>query len=144
MGFNVTTQNYSKAAQEGYTFNITLPDGQESDAKLTVIGDLSPEVQNYSKKKYKELTLKLKQAEDKNKKYEPSLEELEDEAIAGALLRLIGWDGFTETNDKGKEVPVPFSKEKAEEILREHSWLREQIYKEAGEVSNFTPKTCKN
>lgn len=137
MSFNLDKQDYSKAASEGYTFNLTLPDGQESDVKLTVIGDLSPEVQNYSKKKYKELNLKIKQAEGKNKKYDPSLEELEDDAIAGAVVRLIGWEGFTE----GKEdTPVKFSKEKAEEVLRQHPWIREQIYREASEVSNFTPK----
>lgn len=140
MSFNISKQDYSKSASLGFSFNLVLPDGQESDAKLTVIGDLSPEVQNYSKKKYKELNLKIKQAEGKNKKYDPSLEDLEDDAVAGALVRLVGWEGITETDAKDKEVPVTFTKEKAEEILRQHPWIREQIYKESGEVSNFTPK----
>lgn len=137
MSFNIEKMDYSKSASEGYSFNLVLPDGTESDAKLTVIGDMAPEVQNYSKKMYKELNLKMKQAKGKGKDFDPSLEELEDDAIQGALIRLIGWDGFTEGD---KDTPVKFSKEKAEEILRQHSWIREQIYKEAAEVSNFTPK----
>ncbi len=140
MGFNLDKQNYTTAAEEGFTFNLSLPDGTESDAKLTVIGDLSATVQNFSKKKYKELSLKIKQAEGKQKKYDPTLEELEDDAIAGALVRLIGWDGITEGE---KDTVVKFSKEKAEEILRQHPWIREQIYKESADVSNFTPKTSK-
>jgi len=140
MSFNIEKMDYSKSASDGYSFNLVLPDGQESDAKLTVIGNLSPEVQNFSKKKYKELNLKIKQAEGKNKKYDPSLEELEDDAIQGALVRLIGWEGFTEGD---KDTPVKFSKEKAEEILRQHSWIREQIYKESEDTANFTPKTSK-
>ena len=141
MAFNLDKQNYSKSAGDGYTFNLVLPDGEESDAKLTVIGELSSEVQNYSKKKYKELNLKLKQAEGKNKKYSPSLEEMEDDAVEGALVRLVGWEGITEGD---KDEPVKFSKEKAEEILRQHSWIREQIYKESYDVANFTPKSSKN
>lgn len=139
MGFNIQTQDYSVAAQQGYSFNLILPDGTESDAKLTVIGDMSPEVQNYSKKMYKELNLKMKQAKGKGKEFDPTLEEMEDDAVRGALLRLVGWEGITEGEGKD-EKPVKFSKEKAEEILRQHSWIREQIYKEAAEVSNFTPK----
>ena len=141
MGFNVSKQDYSVSASQGYTFNLVLPDGQESDAKLTIIGDLSPEVQNYSKKKYNELNLKIKQAKGKQKEYDPSIEDMENDAVAGALVRLIGWEGFTEGE---KDEPVKFSKEKAEEILRQHPWIREQIYREGADVSNFTPNPSKN
>lgn len=138
MSFDITQHDYSKAAEQGYSFDIILPDGSVSDAKLTVIGDLSPTVQNYAKRKYKEIKTQIEQAKRRGKEWEPTLEEAEDEAIEGALVRLIGWEGFTED---GKEVK--FSKEKAEEVLRKHTWLREQIYEEAKNVGNFTLKQSK-
>lgn len=140
MAFDIVTQNYSTAAEEGFTFDVVLPDGTVDDeAKLTVIGDLSATVQNYSKKKYKEIKSQVEAAKRRNKEWDPSLEEAEEEAVQGALVRLIGWEGITE---KGKKVD--FSKEKAAEILRQHSWIREQIYEEARNVANFTPKQSKN
>lgn len=135
MGFDLATQNYSTAAEQGFTFNLVLPDGTESDAKLTVIGDLSATVQNYSKRKYKEIKSQIDQAKRRGKEWEPSLEDAETEAIEGCLVRLIGWEGFT---DNGKKVE--FSKEKATEVLQQHPWIRELIYEASREVLNFTPK----
>lgn len=135
MAFDIKTQDYSKSAEQGFTFNIILPDGTESDAKLTVIGDLSATVQNYAKRKYKEIKSQIEAAKRRGKEWEPTLDEAEDESVEGALVRLIGWEGFEE---EGEEVK--FSKEKAAEVLKQHSWLREQIYTEAKNTANFTPK----
>lgn len=135
MSFDLSKQDYSKAAENGFTFELQLPDGTMSDAKLTIIGDLSATVQNYSKRKYKEIKSQIEAAKRRGKEWEPSLEDAEEEAVEGALVRLIGWDGITED---GKEVK--FSKEKATEVLKKHSWIREQIYEEAKNVQNFTPK----
>ena len=134
MAFDLQKQDYSKAAEQGFTFNLILPDGTESDAKLTVIGDLSATVQNYAKRKYKEIKSQIDAAKRRGKEWEPTLDEAEDESIEGTMVRLIGWEGFTE---EGKEVK--FSKEKAAEVLKQHSWLREQIYTEAKNTANFTP-----
>lgn len=139
MAFDLQTMDYSKAAEVGFTFELQLPDGTVSDAKLTIIGDLSATVQNYSKRKYKEIKSQIEAAKRRGKEWEPSLDDAEDEAIEGCLVRLIGWEGFTEGGKK-----VEFSKEKAKEVLKKHSWIREQIYKEASEVLNFTPRPSKN
>ena len=136
MSFDLQTQNYSVAAENGYSFNLQLPDGTESDAKLTIIGDLSATVQNYSKRKYKEIKSQIDAAKRRGKEWEPSLDDAESEAIEGCLVRLIGWEGFTEGGKK-----VEFTKEKATEVLKQHSWIREQIYEESKNVTNFTPKT---
>ena len=135
MAFDIITQNYSSAAEVGYSFELILPDGSVSDAKLTVIGDLSATVQNYVKRKYKEIKSQVDQAKRRNKDWEPTLEEATEDAIEGALVRLVGWEGFTENGKK-----VEFSKEKAKEVLTQHSWIREQIYEESKNVVNFTPK----
>jgi hypothetical protein len=64
-----------------------------------------------------------------------SLDEMEDLAIEAALVRLIGWRGILEGG-----TTVAFTKEKATEILKEHTWIREQIMEEAQNVTNFRPE----
>lgn len=139
MGFDIVKQDYSASSEAGFTFNLVLPDGTESDATLTILGDLSSTVKNYGKKKYKEITQQSKAAKSRGKEWEPTLDEAEEMAIEAALIRLIGWNGFEEEGKK-----VPFSKEKAAEVLKQHSWIRDIIMTEAANVSNFTPKTSKN
>lgn len=139
MAFDILNQDYSKSAEVGHSFELILPDGSVSDAKLTVIGDLSATVQNYVKRKYKEIKSQVDQAKRRGKEWEPTIEEATEDAIEGALVRLVGWEGFTENGKK-----VEFSKEKAKEVLTQHSWIREQIYEESKNVVNFTPKTSKN
>lgn len=133
--FDIVKQDFSKAAEAGYTFELKLPDGSLSGAKLTIIGDMSPQVKAYGRRKFTEFQARAATAKRKGKEDQIDLEEAEDAAIEGALVRLIGWEGITEN---GK--PVEFSKEKASEILRNHAWIREAIMEEASDVTNFRPK----
>lgn len=135
MAFDIVTQDFSATAEAGYTFELILPTGEDSGAKLTILGDMSKTVRAYSRKKIKEFQLQQQTARRKGKEVEPSIEELEEMAVEQALVRLIGWEGITE---KGKVVP--FSKEKAQEILTAHPWIREAIIDEAADVTNFRPK----
>ena len=64
-----------------------------------------------------------------------SLDEAEELAVEAALVRLVGWEGITES---GKEVK--FSKEKAQEILTQHQFIREAIMQESADITNFQPK----
>lgn len=139
MAFDLQTQDYSVAAEQGFTFELTLPDGTVSDAKLTILGDLSPTVKNYGKRKYKEFKSQQEAAKRRGKEWDISIDDAEEEAIEATLVRLIGWENFTEN---GKVVV--FSKEKAEEVLRKHSWIRDLIIEEAKNVANFTPKALKS
>lgn len=138
MAFDLSTQNYSTAAEGGYTFDLMLPDGTVSDATLTILGDLSPTVKNFGKRKYKEFKQQQESAKRRGKEWELSLDEAEEESIEAALVRLIGWNGITENGKK-----VEFSKEKARDTLKAHSWIRELIMSESNNVGNFTPKTSK-
>ena len=135
MAFDLQTQDYSKSAELGFEFELKLPTGEGSGAFLTVIGDYSPTVKQYSKRKYQEFTQRQAIAKRKGKEEELSLEDAENLAIEAALVRLIGWRGFTE---EGKEVK--FSKDKAREVLTQHSWIRDQIQDESSDVGNFKPK----
>ena len=71
-------------------------------------------------------------AKRKGKEEELTLDEAEEMAIETAIVRVIAWRGITED---GKEVP--FTKENAERIFLEHSWIREQISEAADQLLNF-------
>ena len=135
MAFDLQLQDYSKSSEVGYEFELKLPTGEGSGAFLTVIGDYSPTVKQYAKRKYQEFNQRQTIARRKGKEEELSLEDAENLAIEAALVRLIGWRGFTE---EGKEVK--FSKDKAREVLTQHSWIRDQIQEESSDVGNFKPK----
>ena len=135
ISFDIQKQDFSKSAELGYEFELKLPTGEGAGAFLTVIGDLSPTVKQYSRRKYQEFTQRQAIARRKGKEEELSLEDAEELAIEAALVRLINWRGFTED---GKEVK--FSKEKAREVLAQHAWIRDQIVEEASDVGNYKPK----
>jgi hypothetical protein len=135
MAFDVKIQDFSKSAEVGYEFELKLPTGAGSEAYLTVIGAQSPTVKQYAKRKFQEYQQRQQIAKRKGKEEEISLDEAEELAVEGALVRLVGWRGITE---EGKEVK--FSKDKAREILTQHPWIREQIMEESDFVGNFVPK----
>jgi len=135
--FDLQKQDFSKAAEAGYTFELKLPTGASSGAKLTILGAYSPTVKLYSKRKYQEYQQKEAIARRKGKEVDPmDLDEAEELAVESTLVKLINWQGITENG-----VEVPFSKEKAREVLTQHSWIREAIITESEDVSNFSPKT---
>lgn len=134
--FDLQKQDFSKSAELGYKFELKLPTGASSGAFLTVIGDLSPTVKAYSRKKFQEYQQKQAIAKRKGKDTEEmDLDEAEDLAVESTLVRLIDWSGITEGG-----VEVPFSKEKAREVLKQHAWIREAIITESADILNFQPK----
>lgn len=133
--FDLSKNNFAQAAEDGYEFELVLPTGEKSGAFLTIRGDQSKTVKAYARKKYSEFKMKEQAARRRGKDNDDmTIEEAEDLAIEAAIVRLIGWKGIT---DGGK--PVEFSKDAASSILREHSWIREQIMEEAGQILNFRP-----
>lgn len=136
MSFDLVKQDFSKAAEQGYTFELKLPTGAPSGANLTILGDMSPTVKNYSRKKFAEFQQKQAIAKRKNKEPEDmSLDEAEELAVESALVRLVGWNGIKENG-----ADVVFSKDKAAEVLKAHPWIREAIVQEASDVTSFCPK----
>ena len=139
MAFDLNQHNFSTSAQEGFTFALKLPTGADSGAKLTVLGELSPTVKTYSRKKFAEYQQRQVMLKRKGKEDEQiSLDEAEEMAVENALVRLVGWEGISE---EGKEIK--FTKEKAREVLTAHSWIRDSIISESQDVLNFQPKTLK-
>lgn len=134
--FDLSKQDFSKSAEIGYKFELKLPTGASSGAFLTVIGDMSPTVKAYSRKKFQEYQQKQAIARRKGKDTEEmDLDEAEELAVESTLVRLIDWEGITEGG-----VVVPFSKDKAREVLKNHAWIREVVLAESSDILNFQPK----
>lgn len=120
-------------AEAGYTFNIVMPDGTETEATITVRGASSPVVRAFGRKMYQEFKMKEQAAKRRGKDVEEmSLEEAEELSARSAAVRVIGWSGIGE---EGKEVK--FSKEEAERILQKYPFIREQVMTESDNVLNF-------
>lgn len=120
--FDIAKQNPVKAAEAGYEFEVVLPDGSKTDFKITVRGDNSPVVKNYSRRMYQEMKVQEQQAKRRGKEWELDLDEAEEMAAEAAAVRVISWEGLAEDGEV-----VPFSKEKAISLFKEHSWLRDQV-----------------
>lgn len=137
MSLDLAKTNLAEVADAGYEFEVTLPGtGDPTGAFITVRGEMSKAVKNYGRQKFREFQLKEQQAKRKGKPAdEMTLEEAEDLAIETAIVRVISWRGITEN---GKDVP--FTPENAERIFREHSWIRDQVMEESGQLLNFRPQ----
>lgn len=126
--------NLAQSAEAGHEFELLLPESKEKTGGfITVRGTLSPTVRNYAKRKYNEYQVRVQQAKRKGKEVEEiSIEDAEDLAIENAVNRIISWKGIGEG---GQEVP--FTKENAALILRQHSWIRDAIMEESENQLNF-------
>lgn len=137
--FDLSKNNLSVAAESGYEFELIMPTGEATGAFITVRGEQSPIVKQYSKKRYNDYQLSVNQAKRRGKEYDVSLDEAEDMAVEAAVTRIISWRNIAE---EGKEVP--FTKEAASKILKEHNWIREAVVETSSELLNFDPKKLKN
>lgn len=137
MSFDLSKNNFAETAEAGYEFELKLPGtGEGTGAFITIRGDQSKTVKAYARKKYAEFKLKEQQAKRRGKEAEDmTLDEAEELAIESAVIRVIDWKGIAES---GKDVP--FTKENAERIFKEHPWIREAVTEESGQLLNFRPK----
>lgn len=132
---DLSKNNLAEQAEAGYEFELLLPGTKDkTGAFVKVRGSNSKVVRAYARKKYQEMQLRDKMAKRKGKDDEMTIEEAEDLAIESAVMRVIGWKGIAEDNKE-----IAFSKENAERVLREHSWIREQIMEESEDLLNFRP-----
>ena len=134
MKFDLAQHNYTEIAEAGYKFELKLPGtGEGTGVFITVRGDQSKTVKAFGRKKYAEFKLREQQAKRRGKEAEDmTLEEAEELSIESAVIRVLGWEGITE---KGKDIP--FTKENAERIFKDFSWIKDQVLEEAGQLLNF-------
>ena len=130
--FDLEKNDQSVIAEAGYEFEVKLPNGQLTNAFITVRGSQSPVVRQYQKKKYNEYQMKVQAEKRKGREYELSLDDAEELSVEAAVVRVISFRGFSEG---GKEVV--FNAENTARILKKHEWLREQVTEEANQIYNF-------
>lgn len=135
MALDLAKTNLSEMAEAGYKFELTMPGTDEPlGAFIVVRGDEAPKVKAYGKKIFREMQNKDFQAQKKGRVSEPmSIEEAEAMAVDGAFVRMISWEGIEE---EGK--PVKFDEENVKRVLKQHSWIRQQVMDASSEISNFT------
>ena len=130
---DLAVKNLAEQSEAGYEFELLFPgSGDKTGAFVTVRGAQSKTSRACARKKYTEFRQKEQMARRKGREEEMSLDDAEDMAIETAIVRIIKWRGIAEAG-----VDVPFTKENAERILREHSWIREAVVEESDQLLNF-------
>jgi len=133
MAFDIKKTNLAEQAENGYEFEVKLPDGSSTDFYITVRGNLSPKVKKFSKDLFNQLQLKELQAKRKGKADQPvDLEEAEETLIKSAVARIVTWKGL---EDGGKVVDP--TQENFVRIMTELDWVRKQVLDESDNDANF-------
>lgn len=133
MALDLVKTNIAAEAESGYEFELLHPaTGEGTEGFLKIRGEKSKVVQNHARKVVTEMQKREKMAAGKNKTVELSIEDLEDMAVERAFVRIISWRGIQEDG-----VDLPFNKENAERILKDHPWIRESIMEESENLLNF-------
>lgn len=126
--------NIAEQCEKGYEFELLLPEIKTpTGAFITVRGLQAKSVRSWARREYAELQQRELVAKRRGREVDPiSLEEGEDYMVESAVQRIIGW---REIKDGG--VPVEFSADSARRILKEHSWIRDQVIQESDLLGNF-------
>lgn len=134
--FDLSKNNFSAIAENGFRHQMTLP-GTHTPTEwyVTIRGDESDVMRQFKRDSYNSNKQKEAMANRQGKLYEPTLAELEEFGIKNAVKRIITWEGLAIDG-----VEIPFSPEKAGEILKAHGWARDQIVEVSTNIFNFQPE----
>lgn len=129
---DLAKNNPAEIAEAGYEFEVVLPDGTVTDAKIKVRGTNSPAVRNFAKKSYTELQANEKRAKRQGKEYEMTVEEGEEFAVRSAAVRIISWSGIAENGEELQATPENISK-----VLTRYPFIRTQVMDNSDNIFNF-------
>lgn len=129
---DLAKNNPAEIAEAGFEFEVVLPDGTVTDAKIKVRGTNSPAVRNFAKKSYTELQNKENRAKRQGKEYEMSVEEAEEFAVRSAAVRVISWSGIAENGVELESTPENINK-----VLTRYPFIRNQVMTESDNIFNF-------
>lgn len=133
---DLVANNPSTIAEAGYEFNVVLPDGTATDAKIKVRGENSKKVRDYGRRIFQERQMQMQAARRRGKEPDDlTLAEAEEMAVAGAVVRVMSWTGIGEA---GKEIP--FTEENAARVLKDYPFIREQVMEASTDITNFRHK----
>ena len=133
MALDLAKTNIAAEAESGYEFELLHPaTGEGTGGFVKVRGERSRTVQQHARKIVTEMQKREKIAKGKGKDVDLSIEELEDLSVDRAVVRIISWRGISENGED-----IPFTKENATRILKEHSWIKEAVFENSDDLLNF-------
>lgn len=123
-----------------FTFDLVLPTGEITDAKITVRSDDHPEVKEVARKLLLEGEQRRAVQARRGKKNtdpltEEDLEYIEEAGLKRAVSRVESMSGMSEG---GKEVGS--DKQLIAAVLKKYNWITEQIGEQAADAANFCRK----
>ena len=133
MAFDIKKTNLAEQAENGYEFEVKLPDGSSTDFFITVRGNLSPKIKKYSKDLFNKMQQKELNNKRKGKAEQPmDIEEAEATLVDSAVVRIITWRGLEEDGVTVEPTPENFKR-----IMTELDWVRSQVIDESDNAANF-------
>ena len=133
MALNLSVLNVGEISESGIEFELVHPaTGEGLDAWVKVRGENSRTVQNHARRVVTEMQKREKVAKGKNKDADLTITELEDMAVERAIVRIISWRGIQEDGQD-----IPFTKENAEKVLKDHPWIREAVMENSSDLQEF-------
>ena len=133
MAFDIKKTNLAEQAENGYEFEVKLPDGSSTDFFITVRGNLSPKIKKYSKDLFNKMQQKELNNKRKGKAEQPmDIEEAEATLVDSAVVRIITWRGLEEDGAVVEPTPENFKR-----IMTELDWVRSQVIDESDNAANF-------
>ena len=133
MAFDIKKTNLAEQAENGYEFEVKLPDGSSTDFFITVRGNLSPKIKKYSKDLFNKMQQKELNNKRKGKGEQPmDIDEAEATLVDTAVVRIITWRGLEEDGVTVEPTPENFKR-----IMTELDWVRSQVIEESDNAANF-------
>ena len=133
MAFDIKKTNLAEQAENGYEFEVKLPDGSSTDFFITVRGNLSPKIKKYSKDLFNKMQQKELNNKRKGKAEQPmDIDEAEATLVDSAVVRIITWRGLEEDGVTVEPTPENFKR-----IMTELDRVRSQVIEESDNAANF-------
>lgn len=126
---DITSFDAVSESEAGFNLPMKGTDGADIGFKLVIIGRHSNAVQTFSKKIFQRMQREESMAKKRGKDPEPmDIEELKQQSIDGALVRVVGW----------VDVDQEFSKDLLKAaLLRNPHWV-DQIIEASNNDANFS------
>ena len=125
---DITEFDLVAGCTEGHQFALKNPNGTETGITLIVRGSFAPEVVKYSSARAQRFIHEQRLASRKGKQPPvPSIDEMEADNIAGAIVRVAGWLGVRQDYDTDLMRSA---------LKRNPHWVS-QIIEESDALGNF-------
>jgi len=124
LGFNAV-----KDSEQGFILSMKNGDGTDAGIAFNVLGKHANAVQTWSKKVFSKMQREEAMAKKRGKDLEPTdIDELKEQTLEGALVRIIGWENVTQ----------PFDKAILKQALVNNPHWIDQVLEASNDDANFT------